>query len=29
MSRLLQEDLAPMLGPAGFLGHVVSVKDPE
>ena len=28
MSRLLQEDLAPMLGPAGFLGHVVSVKDP-
>jgi len=29
MSRLLQEDLAPMLGPAGFLGHVVSVKDPS
>jgi uncharacterized protein involved in type VI secretion and phage assembly len=29
MSRLLQEEMAPMLGPAGFLGHVVSVKDPN
>ncbi len=29
MSRLLQEEMAAMLGPAGFLGHVVSVKDPN
>lgn len=28
MSRLLQEDMAAMLGPAGFLGRVVSVQDP-
>jgi uncharacterized protein involved in type VI secretion and phage assembly len=29
MSRLLQAEMAAMLGPAGFLGHVVSVKDPN
>jgi uncharacterized protein involved in type VI secretion and phage assembly len=29
MSRLLQEELTAMLGPAGFLGRVVSVKDPN
>jgi uncharacterized protein involved in type VI secretion and phage assembly len=29
MSRLLQDEMAAMLGPAGFLGHVVSVKDPN
>jgi len=28
MSRLLQDDMAAMLGPAGFLARVVSVKDP-
>lgn len=28
MSRLLQDDLVAMLGPAGFLARVVSVKDP-
>jgi uncharacterized protein involved in type VI secretion and phage assembly len=28
VSRLLQEELTAMLGPAGFLARVVSVKDP-
>jgi uncharacterized protein involved in type VI secretion and phage assembly len=29
MSRLLQEEMLAMVGPAGFLGRVVSVKDPN
>jgi uncharacterized protein involved in type VI secretion and phage assembly len=28
MSRLLQQEMLAMLGPGGFLGRVVSVKDP-
>jgi uncharacterized protein involved in type VI secretion and phage assembly len=29
VSRLLQEEMTAMLGPAGFLARVVSVKDPS
>jgi len=29
MSRLLQQEMTAMLGPGGFIGRVVSVKDPS